>query len=71
MTNNLMRVAVRREGAHSLRFGIPEALFSTTAAPERDSIHLAPDGRILVNHLGEASDEPLRLIENWARRLPR
>jgi len=68
--NNLMSVAVTHVGDHSLRFGTPTALFSTSAIAIRNSFDLAADGRFLVNHYGEEQSEPLDLIENWASGLP-
>lgn len=63
--NNLMAAEVARAPDGSFRFGTPEALFSTTALADSNSLDVAADGRILINRFGEEQAAPLRLIENW------
>ncbi len=71
LNGNLSRVAVARDTADTLRFGVPTAVASTTAMMDTTSLDIAADGRLLINHFGEDQSEPLRLIEPWTALLPR
>jgi Tol biopolymer transport system component len=62
---NLLRIDILRQPDGSLRFGPAQPLFSVTTLPERSSRDVAPDGRIVIAHLGAEQLLPLRLIENW------
>jgi Tol biopolymer transport system component len=66
--NKLMGAAIRVRGPQ-VEVGTVRPLFATAARRQFGAYDVSPDGRFLINAVGEQSSEPITLVVNWTAAL--
>jgi Tol biopolymer transport system component len=68
--NKLMGAAIQVRGPQ-VEVGTVRPLFATAARRQFGAYDVSPDGRFLINAVGEQSAEPITLVVNWTAALKR